>query len=406
MRTLWIAFVVVAALGSTYPFNFQAPELDAATVRAFLLSCCVMPGRGDLVRNVILFLPIGFTSMFATRLASPPGRRFLYVCSLGAIFALALQLLQICLPSRDENLQDVIWNSVGTAAGAALASLAERYSFGAKPGRQVVSLVPITLVGAWVAYRLIPFVPSLDFQQIKDSLKPLLSLQLEFVGIFHDFAAWIVVAYLLGHAQRASRLGNYLPLLVIAVFCLEVLIVANSITLSNVVGAFLAVLLWFSVLRFLQRPEGALVILLLGALTLSGLHPFVTRPSPAAFSWLPFRGLLRGSMYINAQSAIEKVFLYGSLVYLLWQTRIGRVSGIVIGVSIVTAIEFAQTRFVGHSPEITDPLLVLSAALALIALEKHELTSDVQGRTETPPDRPASTGGPAGAAKQGGLDNP
>jgi len=61
MKKLWVASIVLATLGSVYPFNFQIVELDLATIGAFLQSCCKMPGRGDVLGNVILFVPIGFT---------------------------------------------------------------------------------------------------------------------------------------------------------------------------------------------------------------------------------------------------------------------------------------------------------------------------------------------------------
>ena len=80
MKKLWIAFIVVATLGSIYPFNFQESELDVATIGVFLKTCCVMLGRGDILGNVILFVPIGFTGIFATRLESSARRRFLFVC--------------------------------------------------------------------------------------------------------------------------------------------------------------------------------------------------------------------------------------------------------------------------------------------------------------------------------------
>ena len=88
-------------------------------------------------------------------------------------------------------------------------------------------------------------------------------------------------------------------------------------------------------------------------------------------------------MYLNTQSAAEKVFLYGSLIYLLWRSGTRVPSSIVIGFSFVAITEFAQTRIVGHTPEITDPLLVIFAAIALSVLERHEEKSATPGRPET-----------------------
>lgn len=371
MKKLWIAFIVLASLGSLYPFNFQASELNAAVISEFLQSCCRMLGRGDILGNIILFVPIGFTGMLGARSAQSAGRRLAYVCMVGGSVALALQLMQIFLPSRDENLQDVAWNLLGVGSGAALAHLASAFILPTKSTRADASLVPLTLVGTWLIYRLIPFVPSIDLQLIKDSLRPLLSQPLDPVSVIHDATAWVVVAYLLRQAQRHTQLDTYLPILMITVFGLEILIIDNTLDLSNVVGALLALAIWWAAARYPGRQEGAVLLLLLGTLIVTGIAPFETRTDIVSIEWFPFHGFLHGSMYLNTQAAAEKIFLYGGLVYLLWRTRINVASSVFAAFLVVLALEFAQTYLVGHTPEITDPLLVLLASAALWAVEKY-----------------------------------
>ena len=94
-------------------------------------------------------------------------------------------------------------------------------------------------------------------------------------------------------------------------------------------------------------------------------------------------------MYLNVQSISEKVFLYGSLVYVLWQTRLGQTAGVVIATAIVALIEFCQTIFADHTPEITDPILVVLAAWTLIALRDQEAHATAGTRETSAP-------GPAG----------
>ena len=108
MKNLWIAFIAIATLGSIYPFDFRLSALDTETLRVFMATCCKLPGRGDLVGNVLLFLPFGFLGFLALRLARRPVRGIIILCLFGAIFALALQVLQFFLPSRDQSLQDVV----------------------------------------------------------------------------------------------------------------------------------------------------------------------------------------------------------------------------------------------------------------------------------------------------------
>ena len=129
--------------------------------------------------------------------------------------------MQIFLPSRDANLQHVVWNLLGIVSGAVFAGVVVRFPSPSEGRKVDVSLAPMTLVGTWLIYRLIPFVPSFDLQLIKDSLKPVLGLQVVLVSIVHDATAWVIVGYLLQHAQRGVRLEKYLPVRMIAVFCLE-----------------------------------------------------------------------------------------------------------------------------------------------------------------------------------------
>jgi glycopeptide antibiotics resistance protein len=382
MKKLCVAFIVLATLGSIYPFDFQVLELDSATIGRFLQSCCKMPSRGDVLGNVILFVPIGFTGMLATRLQESAVRRLVFVCLVAGIVALALQVLQLFLPSRDANLQDVVWNLFGTAGGAALAQFVGLVSPPSERNRVDASLVPLTLIGTWLIYRLIPFVPSLDLQLIKDSLKPLLDIQFVPVNIVHDTTAWLVVAYLLRQVRRDIRLDTYLPLLIVTVFGLEVLIVDNSVNFSSVAGALVAVLLWRGVLSDVKWQEIGLVILLLVTVAVAGLAPFEISSNAVHFNWIPFRGFLGGSMYLNTQSAAEKVFLYGALVYVLWRTSIGLFGGIIASVAFVAMVELAQTRLVGHTPEITDPLLVIFAAITLLVIQREDVKSGPVGRPD------------------------
>ena len=301
------------------------------------------------------------------------GTRLCVVLGTGFVVALGVQIVQIYLPTRDENLQDVFWNMLGILAGILPALLAGKHMAGSALRPKGVAMVPGLLIGSWLAYRLFPFVPSIDFQAIKDSLKPLLlDPQIGAVGVFHDAVAWLIVATLLPRLLPGRRLDLFLPVLIACVFGLEVLIVQNSLSATNVAGAVLALVLWWSLLKHIRWQDSALAILLCVMLVVDGLAPFSVASVSASFNWLPFKGLLGGSMYLNVQSICEKVFLYGSLVYVLWQTRLGQTAGICIATAIVALIEFSQMFFGDHTPEITDPILVVLAAWTLIALRDQE----------------------------------
>jgi hypothetical protein len=367
MNKLWIGFAMVIAYGSVYPFNFQASGLDGA-FQAFFETCCRPPKRGDVLGNVLLFVPFGFLGILGAKAWRSVWSRIWLVCVTGIALALVVQVVQIFLPSRDQSLQDVVWNFVGLVAGIVLGAIFRKQNLASARLTGDLVLIPCLLVGCWLAYRLIPFVPSIDFASIKDSIRPLLvEPRLESIGLIHDMVAWTVIAGLMSRAKQGARWDRYLPILMIGVFCLEVLIVHNVVHLSNVVGAVLALILWWGVLRPVTWQAGGIAILLGVMLIVAGLAPYTASQYFQPFNWLPFGGLLGGSMYINALAISEKVFLYGSLVYYLGLSRVGIVIGTLIAVLVVAFIEIAQTSVGGHTPEITDPILVVLAAFALTA---------------------------------------
>ena len=208
---------------------------------------------------------------------------------------------------------------------------------------------------------------------MKDSLKPLfLNPEVRFTRVFHDAVAWMIVARLLRDMRPGANLDSYLLVLILAVFGLEVLIANNWVSASNVLGAIVGLVLWWSVVRRISWQAGTLAFLLCAVLTADGLAPFTLRLDPLNFNWLPFHGLLDGSMYVNAQAISEKMFLYGSLFYLLWQTHLRPIAAIAIAFVVLTSIEAAQVFVADHTPEVTDPLLLVLVAMSLLALKRHE----------------------------------
>lgn len=368
MKSLWLLFVVVAGIGSLYPFDFDAAR--PLSLESLLTLDGRVSSRGDVLGNLLLFLPIGWTGALAFGASHHRIGRLAVVCAGCAVLAAALQLAQQLLPSRDPSAWDVVWNSVGGASGALVAGALP-------PGRDLEGGSirwrvdgPTALLALWVAYRLFPFVPSIDLQLVKDSLKPLLHSPLDPVDCLRDAVGWVVAAYLMQSALELQRVGRVLAFAVVGVMGLEVLIIDNAVDRSDVIGALAAVVIW----RLVPAARWRSGIVVSGLLALSivagGLAPFAARPHPVPFQWVPFQGFLGGSMYVNVQSALEKSFLYGALVLALWRTPLPRGLGTLAACALVGGVEFAQVHFSGHSPEITDPLLVALAATALRALER------------------------------------
>ena len=371
LRYLVLAACAVIVYGSLYPFDFR--PLQGGELRALSDSLLRLTTRGDILSNVILFVPLGLLARLTW-----PRQGWLTLLLWSGALALAVQLAQLFLPSRDASLQDVLWNLLGVVLGAASAGLVRRLRAWGLP-LSTADAFALGLLGLWLAARLTPFVPSLDWQLIKDSLKPLLlHPQWDGVRILVQTALWAVAARLWWTVwQGPARLPLYFAGAG-AVFALEAIIVANVVTLPSVLGATLGGLLWGLVLSRRRGGDAALAVFLMLALVVQGLAPFQLRPVAEPFRWLPMHGFLQGLSLFNVGVLLAKAYFYGALLWMVRREGASLRFATALAFTLTFALELAQTRIVGHTPEITDPLI----ALAMAALYRA-LTPDRSMSTES-----------------------
>lgn len=110
----------------------------------------------------------------------------------------------------------------------------------------------------------------------------------------------------------------------VSLFGLEILIVYNAVTASNVVGTLIALIVSAN---FLDRAKGMVTILavsLLISIALQGLVPFDPRPVIDAFNWLPFHSFFGENMYQNTLVLLQKLLTHCLLYCSLsgWQNLI------------------------------------------------------------------------------------
>jgi VanZ family protein len=374
MIAIWIIVTVIITYGSLFPFNFQTNDLNWATFDLFIRSWQARTSWGDLLGNIILFIPFGIAGILSTRNLRFVSLNVLLVWASGLVLAVGLQFAQLYLPGRTAALNDAIWNTLGLSLGIFFALVANNYFLRLQIQERViplVPLVPLVLIGTWCTYRLIPFVPTIDFQAIKDSLKPLLiHPEISLLGVFMNAVSWLLVGYFLKYLPGPGGTLGKLGFLMASIFGLEVLIVANDVTASNIVGALIALMVSAMFLDRIKRITTMLAILLAISIVFQGLAPFDPRPVIATFNWFPFHGFLGGSMYHNTLALLQKTFLYSSLIFLLRELGLSWLKATLLTGFLLSLIEAAQIYFGGHTPEITDPLLVILFALGMVELDR------------------------------------
>ncbi len=368
-------FILIAGFivyGSLYPFDFNCNIAIYEALSQLNKTWTSTTSRGDIVANIALFLPFGYIGMLAFSNSFKTILRLISVIGLGALLGMALQIMQICIPSRDANLSDAILNIVGTGIGAVFGLFHRNYLSDARLRFKSIFGPQIILIASWFCYRLMPFIPSLDFQKIKDSLKPIfLNIQLSGINVFHDAVAWAAVIYLWNSIMPKFSARKYILTSMTITFALETVIIDNVVTASNVVGAFLGISLWERIKNSRSRTL-LLALSIATSLIASGLSPFEYSSVPSSFHWIPFYGFLQGSMLVNTSVIFEKFFLYGTLVWLLFECCYKWMVAIICALFITGLIEAAQMFFNGHLPEVTDPLLVLVFASFLHSMSKSQ----------------------------------
>lgn len=405
MARLFYVVIFLIAYGSLYPFDFSLSALSAGEAERLFTSWTLYSGRGDVLGNIALFVPYGLFGVLAT----PRQRSFAGACVslsiFGVMFAALLQIVQLGIVSRDAEMGDVIWNLAGIVLGAAMAQPRwVRDIFDVRGGTHAERALPMALFGLWAIATFAPFVPTVDFQAYKDSLKPLLHGAFALDEFLQATVSWFVVAYIgpeLARYLPAGRLREqrvWLPLLVAGTLLAKIVIVQNALTLSDVLAAVVAVPCWFLVLRLGDSVPRFLLSLLCISLFVSAFSPFGLRDETASFHWIPFTGSLTGSMTINAKVLAGKTFVIGALFLMCRRCDYPLLPVTLAAAGYLLALETGQVWIGDHTPEITDAVLAAAAGIAFALL------GDRFGALPPPEEEPPA--GPAPTAARVGTHAP
>lgn len=355
-RLDWICLLLVTH-GSLYPWRFAWPKagLPAAWAELWQVTSW-WTNLGDVVGNVVLFVPVGLLMLLHLEAGTPPRRRLPAMLVLGTLFAWLLQVLQIFVPARDPELSDVAWNALGLLLGAALARLLRPASAGERARVLQEHGVALGLAALWLVLEWWPLTPTLDWQQVKDAFKPLLR-----DPAWHPLSAFEAALGVLSlaHLLRGlPRRGPWVPAALVLALGAKPFIAGQTITLSHASGCLLG--LAASPLLARLAPQRAATTLLLAAwgwLTVDELRPFGLAEQASAFEFVPFVALLHGSMEANTFALVTMAYWIG-LVLLLGQQLGARLGGLTLFLSLwLLALEGAQTWLPQRTADITPALL-------------------------------------------------
>ena len=178
---------------SLYPFRFE-PDGPSMLAAVELLTWA-RASRGDMLNNVLLYMPLGFC---VALIVEPRfGRAAAMGAALiaGAALSLSMELLQASIAPRVPSLTDLTLNAVGALAGTLGGSA--WHAFGSRIAPQGAPVnraraVAVLIVALWLVMRLWPLLPDASLGQLKRAVRPLFTPHIRFAETAGYLIGWLI----------------------------------------------------------------------------------------------------------------------------------------------------------------------------------------------------------------------
>ncbi|REL33994.1 right-handed parallel beta-helix repeat-containing protein [Thalassotalea euphylliae] len=354
MKKLIAILYVIIAYGSLYPFLFSLEELSASSLIWLNIN---IPSIGDVLGNLLLFLPLGVAyrlSALKQGLHLSQVDTWLRPFGIVLFFAFILQVLQIGIAERDPNLIDVLFNSIGFALGFIAINFFDRVKVSLE---NPIAMLPIAIVIVYLLSQLAPFVPSIDFQAFKHSIKPLLvpPSASNILLVLFNTVTWLVMFRLLSFWRPVPLtffVFGYFGLLVA-----KVVIYQNSVTWAVIIAPSIGYLIFRLRDWHDDGNQKQLYVLFLASIFFSSLIS-AGKPIHNAFSMLPFHSYLSGQVYAGVSTILLKVSLFSAAMWLSLELKysLHRQAYVLAGLVLIT--ECSQIFISGRTFDIGDVVLV------------------------------------------------
>ncbi|WP_417319450.1 VanZ family protein [Emcibacter sp.] len=360
MRNIFLFFVLAIIYGSVFPFGFDFGRWTGTGIDALFATWNRFGSLGDILGNIALFLPFGFFGEALCRKKTNRRAARLWLILGGFVLAAGLQFLQIMIPRRVPELTDVLWNMLGIFLGLWAFGLGRKHI--PEVHLEARKIMPASLLLLFAIFLFAPFVPTIDLQEIKNSLKPIFfaqSIRIDYVLLY--FTVWLLFAHFARNLFDRPVLKNHsLPLMFFLSLGIRIFITRNYLSLEELLAGPAAILIWYIGLRNTAKPEKILAWLIVGGLLYKDLTPLDYGLSVGrGFMMIPFVGFLAGDILSNLATLSARLYLYGALVVLMRDLHFSyRKCGVLLLV-LTGGSEFLQVFNPHHYAEITNPLIAL-----------------------------------------------
>jgi VanZ family protein len=354
------ALVIVIVWGSLYPFTFYNRGTFAAGLHFLIRTWRYLPDRGDVISNILLYLPLGYFAVPAMR-RMPFAASVAIATVFGTLLSASMELTQFWDLGRAPAVSDLYSNALGTLLGALAARMNPRTWDFPLLGKIAWRPFVLLLLVFWLGNRLFPYVPALYLRMHFLWAMPTLSrATLPVLGRYT--VDWLAVALLLealfGLAKSRIAIGLMAGLVIAGR-----LIVGVAVPLEEL-AALLAAVVWIGFVSRISARAILIAILFTWSVTFEALKPFHFDLPAHRFGWIPFLSLIDGPRENGVRVFFEKAFTYGALVWLAARAGLSWIWATVICAVLVLGLRVAQVHLPGRSAEITDfAMLVMLACI-------------------------------------------
>lgn len=357
--------IAVIVHGSLYPYSFHFVAGPANPLATLIDSWAVPPtGLADLVANLLLYVPLGFFAAL-----SLGGRwRLAWTALLGFALSTIIETAQFYDAGRVTNMSDVYLNTTGAIAGGLSAILLRNWLRDHLPRVQEFRPVPLLLLLVFVAWRLFPYVPTIDVHKYWHSIRPVvLHPRFSLMESFRYFVTWLVAGYLLTPIFPRRTIAAMCAFGAF-VFSAKIAIVGSVLNPSELIGALLAFLVGAAMFGRSRMAACLVAPLMCVLLVVTRLEPFIFHSPPKAFGWIPFASFLQGSLDTDLVSFLEKVFLYGASIWIVAETGVPPWLATIAIAALLLGTSVLEIWLPGRSGELTDAVMALLIGATLGAL--------------------------------------
>jgi len=362
---LAVSALVLAYL-CLYPFVLSGP---LAGISPFRISRSDF-APGDIIANVVLFLPWGAALGWSARGRLSALAALLVAAASAFALSVGFETLQQVLQGRVSSGMDVIANTVGAIAGVPLSRFIAMPRWNARTTARYGGYVVVL----WVVFRLIPFVPSVHAHDWAVNVRDMLQA---------DSPSWRrILFYTAGYAAvfSAIRRMGFMRIHPLSVYAaLGLFIVGAQVTIETMqpdLGEWLGLALAWCGFYVWQNNEDlhqrALRVLVTGAFLVDALRPFDFNASNG-FSVLPFHALLDTFNPVTNMRAVAEYGFWTAALVMVWYSRRVRPWQAAAGVTLlVLATEIAQTTLTGRTPDTLPVFMAIVAGFWLQATVRKE----------------------------------